>query len=82
MPADLAASILSLELLVHGWDFAAATGQRITVSDEVSHHVLDLAHRVISPQARQRGSFPDAIEVGPDVDILDRLMAFSGRSAV
>jgi uncharacterized protein (TIGR03086 family) len=81
MPAALAASILSLELLVHGWDFAAATGQSMPVSAQVSGYVLDLAHTVISPQARQRGSFADAIEVGPDVDIMDRLIAFSGRSA-
>jgi uncharacterized protein (TIGR03086 family) len=81
MPAILAASILSIELLVHGWDFAVATGQQVDVSDEVSLFVLDLAHTVISPQARQGGSFADAVEVGPDVDILDRLIAFSGRSA-
>jgi uncharacterized protein (TIGR03086 family) len=81
MPAVGAASILSLELLVHGWDFAAATAQRVTVSDEVSHYVLDLAHKLISPQLRQGGSFADAVEVGPDVDILERLIAFSGRNA-
>jgi uncharacterized protein (TIGR03086 family) len=81
MPAGLAASILSIELLVHGWDFAIATGRRVNVSDEVSRYVLDLAHQVISPQARQRGSFANAVEVGPDVDILDRLIAFSGRTA-
>jgi uncharacterized protein (TIGR03086 family) len=81
MPAAAAANILSIELLVHGWDFAAATGQRMSVSDEVSRYVLDLAQQVISPQARQRGSFADAIEVGPDTGILERLIAFSGRSA-
>jgi uncharacterized protein (TIGR03086 family) len=81
MPAAVAASILSLEFLVHAWDFAVATGQRVNVSDEVSHYVLDLAYQVISPQARQGGSFADAVEVGPDVDILDRLIAFTGRVA-
>ncbi len=81
MPAVLAASIVSLELLVHGWDFAVATGQQVTVSDEVSRYVLDLAYEVISPQARQRGSFAGAVEVGPDADILERLIAFSGRTA-
>src|SRR5450631_2245498 len=81
MPAIQAASILSIELLVHGWDFAAATGQTVIVSDEVSRYVLDLAHAVIAPQARQSGLFADAVEVGPDVDILGRLIAFSGRTA-
>lgn len=81
MPADLAASILSVELLVHAWDFAVATGQRVAVSDEVSNYVLDLAQRVISPKARERGSFADAVEIGPDADILKRLVAFTGRAA-
>jgi len=81
MPAALAASIMSLELLVHGWDFAVATEQQVTVSDEVSSYVLDLAHEVISSPARQRGLFADAVEVGPDAGILERLIAFSGRTA-
>lgn len=81
MPASFAASILSLELLVHAWDFAVATEQQVTVSDEVSQYVLDLAHEVISPQGRQGGNFADAVEVGPDADILNRLIAFSGRTA-
>ena len=51
------------------------------MSDELSHYVLDLAKQVISPQARQGGSFADAIEVGPDAHILDRLIAFTGRAA-
>jgi uncharacterized protein (TIGR03086 family) len=81
LPAGVAASILSLELLIHAWDFAVATGQHVTVSDEVSHYVLGLAQQVISPQARQGGSFADAVEVGPDVDVLNRLVAFTGRAA-
>lgn len=81
MPAVIAAGILSVELLVHAWDFAVATGQRVTVSDEVSQYVLDLAQPLISPQGRQRGMFADAVEAGPDSGILDRLIAFSGRTA-
>jgi len=81
VPAVIGASILSLELLVHGWDFAVATGQQVTVSDEVSRYVLGLARQVISPQARQGGSFAKAVEAGPDAGILSRLIAFTGRAA-
>jgi uncharacterized protein (TIGR03086 family) len=81
MPADLAVSILSVEFLIHAWDFAVATGQRVTVSDEVSQYVLGLAQQVISPQVRGSGSFADPVEVGPDVDVLNRLIAFTGRAA-
>ncbi|HEY5248395.1 MAG TPA: TIGR03086 family metal-binding protein [Dermatophilaceae bacterium] len=81
LPAALAASIVSVELLVHGWDFAVATAQQVCVSDQVSSYVLELARTLISPQSRRGGSFADAVEVGPDTDILDRLIAFSGRTA-
>jgi uncharacterized protein (TIGR03086 family) len=82
MPASLAAGILSLEFLIHAWDFATATGQKVTVSDEVTGYVLGLAEQIISPQARAGGAFAEAVEVGPDAHVLDRLIAYSGRAAV
>ncbi len=81
MPAAFAAGILSLEFLIHAWDFAAATGQKVTVSDEVTSDVFDLAEQTISSQQREDGSFAPAIEVGPDAHVLERLLAFSGRIA-
>ena len=82
MPADLAANILSLEFLIHAWDVAVATGRQVVVSDEVTGYVLELAEQVITPQAREGGSFAPAVEVGPDAHLLDRLIAYSGRAAV
>jgi uncharacterized protein (TIGR03086 family) len=81
MPADLAANILSVEFLVHGWDFAHATGQKLVVSDEVAGYVLELAHELITPPVREGGSFRPAVEIGHDEPLLDRLIAYSGRSA-
>jgi uncharacterized protein (TIGR03086 family) len=80
MPAGSALGILSIEFLVHGWDFAQATGQQITVSDELSQHVLGVANKIISPAVRAGGSFADPVEAGPDAGILDRLIAFTGRA--
>ena len=80
MPAGAALGILSIEFLVHAWDFAQATGQRVVVSDEVAQHVLGVARQIITPEARGGGSFADAIEVGPDAGLLDRLIAFTGRT--
>jgi uncharacterized protein (TIGR03086 family) len=80
MPAGVAASILSLEFLIHAWDLAVATGQQVKVSDQVANYVLGLARSVIPPQGRQDGAFDAAIEVGPDAAVLDRLIAYSGRA--
>lgn len=80
MPAALAANILSVEFLVHAWDFAVATGQKVVVSDEVAAYVLELARQVI-PEPRAGGDFAEAIDVAPDAHVLERLIAYSGRAA-
>jgi len=79
MPAGAALGILSIEFLVHAWDFAQATGQQVVVSDEVAQHVLGVARQIITPEARRGGSFADAVEATPDAGLLDRLVAFTGR---
>jgi len=81
LPAGLAAGILSLEFLIHAWDVATTVGTKVEVSDEVTTHVLEVAHQLISPAQREGGSFAAAVEVGADAHVLDRLIAFSGRSA-
>ena len=82
MPAADALGILSIEFLVHAWDFAQATGQRVIVSDELTEHVLGIAHMIITPEVRGGGtSFADAVPVDPDAHVLDRLIAYTGRAA-
>ncbi len=81
MPAGLALGILSVELLVHAWDFARATGQQVSVSDELAGYVLEIAQTIITPEVRGRGSFASEVPAGPDAGILDRLVAFTGRAA-
>jgi uncharacterized protein (TIGR03086 family) len=80
MPAGAALGILSIEFLVHAWDFAQATGQRVVVSDEIAGHVLGVARQIISPEVRAGGSFADPTKAGPDAGLLDRLVAFTGRN--
>src|SRR4029077_19796527 len=80
MPASAALGILSIEFLVHAWDFARATGQQVAVSDEVAQHVLGVARQIITPEARGGGGFADPTEPGPDAGLLDRLVAFTGRT--
>jgi uncharacterized protein (TIGR03086 family) len=80
IPATVGASILSIEYLVHAWDFAAATGQRVHVSDEVVEYVRSIAEPIIAG-GRDRGAFGPEIATGPDAHVLDRLVAFSGRRA-
>lgn len=80
-PADVIAGILSLEFLVHGWDFAQATGRKVQVSDEVAEYALGLSRRVINPELRSTAGFDEALPIADDALPLDRLLAFTGRQA-
>ncbi|KHO20021.1 transcriptional regulator, ArsR family protein [Mycolicibacterium setense] len=78
-PARMMARILSLEFLVHAWDYAAATGQTVDVADEQPECVLGWAREIITPEGRVRAGFDDPVALGADAQPLDRLLAFTGR---
>ena len=80
VPATFLASILPLELLLHGWDLAEASGQRLHVSDEVVGYIFDLSRGVIT---QGRGSsFADEITPAADADAVERFAAYAGRTPI
>jgi uncharacterized protein (TIGR03086 family) len=81
MPAAFGASLLPLELLLHGWDIAQGAGREIRVSDEVVGYVRTLADTVV-PGGRERGSFADEVTPGAGASPLERLAAFAGRTPI
>ena len=81
IPAELASSILSVEFLVHAWDFAHAAGLKFGADDELAAYVLELAKVLIAPQLRDGDQFAAEVSVGPDASSLERLVAFTGRAA-
>jgi uncharacterized protein (TIGR03086 family) len=80
-PAAVMAGILSLEFLVHAWDYATAVGREVTVPDSLSDYVLGLARKIITPEGRTNVGFDDPIEVPADAGALQRLLAYTGRRA-
>ena len=81
LPAAVALGILSIELLVHAWDFAQATRQQVTVPDPVTAYVLEAASKIITPEGRRRVGFDPARPADQDAGVLERLIAFTGRPA-
>jgi uncharacterized protein (TIGR03086 family) len=79
LPARLAVEIIPLELLVHGWDIARATGHDIDVTPEVAGYVLDRARELITTDKRGR-SFASEVPARAQATILQRLIAFTGRA--
>ncbi len=79
VPKQVAAGINLMELYVHGWDLAKATGQQIDTNPELVAIVSETSRRIVQPEARQAGAFGQEVSAGPSASGLDRLVAFLGR---
>ncbi|HEV7853561.1 MAG TPA: TIGR03086 family metal-binding protein, partial [Mycobacterium sp.] len=79
-PAQMMAGILSLELLVHAWDYAKALGRNVSAPDSLSEYVMGVAQKVITPQGRTTAGFDDPVNVAAEASALDRLVAYTGRN--
>ena len=75
------AKILPIELLLHGWDLAQASGQTVRVSHELVGYVRTLAEEVV-PGGRERGSFQAEVPAPEGASPLDALAAYAGRQAL
>ncbi|MDM4139842.1 MULTISPECIES: TIGR03086 family metal-binding protein [Mycobacterium] len=80
MPAKSACGVLSIEFLVHAWDYAAAVGRNVKAPEPLSEYVLGLARQIIRPQLRGQAGFDDPVDVPEDAGALEQLVAFTGRN--
>jgi uncharacterized protein (TIGR03086 family) len=67
-----------VDVVVHGWDLAVATGQDTTLDPDL----VDVCLELVEPQAamlRATGSFGGDVETPPDADPQTRLLALLGR---
>lgn len=78
VPTEVAQTIVSVELLIHGWDFAQASGQDVHVSDEVVAWVAEHSAPIMD-SVRSKGAFADKLSAADDATPLERLLAYSGR---
>jgi len=78
MPGPALAGFTTLDILVHGWDLAKATGQPADLDGTLAAHVLAFAEQAITPGSRAPRIGP-AVPVAADVPLTDRLVAFMGR---
>jgi uncharacterized protein (TIGR03086 family) len=78
MPSADVAALNIAEMVLHGWDLAAATGQAYTVSEPAAAAAM----RAVEANAelfRQYKGFAEPVDVPPTASPLDRLLALSGR---
>jgi len=77
-PAADVAALNIAEMVLHGWDLAAATGQAYTVGEPAASAAL----RAVEENAelfRQYKGFAEPVQVPPSASVLDRVLATSGR---
>lgn len=79
MPATMLGEIALIEVVLHGWDLARATGQDLRLAPAAGAEVL----RSVSETAelgRQMGAYGPAVEVSTSAPDLDRALGASGRN--
>jgi uncharacterized protein (TIGR03086 family) len=79
-PARVMAGVLSIEFLVHAWDYATAMGHPVDAPESLADYVLGLAEVIITPEGRANVGFDDPLQVPADANALDRLIAYTGRN--
>ena len=80
LPGRAAIQLRTVETLVHGWDLATATGQRLPGSaDPLAERVLDFSRDLLARLPEGRHPFGPSRPVADDAPGLDRLVALLGR---
>ncbi|MFE2990900.1 TIGR03086 family metal-binding protein [Streptomyces sp. NPDC059262] len=82
MPAATVGSMVLLDLTVHIWDLARATGQEYVPEGEASLAVVERLSGTVAelaPTARSMGVFGEAVPEPAGASALERLLAATGR---
>jgi uncharacterized protein (TIGR03086 family) len=84
VPGRAALSGYVMEILVHGWDLAAATGYETELDLELAAWVLDVAHRILPPEIRGGDDVPfgPVVDVPSDAGLYAQLAGWLGRRPV
>jgi uncharacterized protein (TIGR03086 family) len=77
-PATEVGAMLIMEMALHGWDVAKATGQEYHADDALAETVLETVQAQAEMFRKYQG-FAAAIETKPDAPAFDRAVALSGR---
>jgi uncharacterized protein (TIGR03086 family) len=78
MPGAVLGGFTTLDVLVHGWDLAVATGQQPAFDDRLAEQVLAFAYQAVTEQTRAPRIGPP-VAVPDDAPVTDRLVAHLGR---
>ena len=78
MPAPAIGELGLIEVLLHGWDVARATGQPLSVSEELGAELLRCLEPTLE-QGRQFDVYGPEVSVPSDAPAFTRALGLSGR---
>jgi uncharacterized protein (TIGR03086 family) len=79
MPGPVLAGFTILDIAVHGWDLARATGQPADLDGRLAAHVLAFAEQTLATPEMRGPRIGPARPVPDDASVTRRLAAFLGR---
>ena len=77
-PGEVGGIVALTEVVIHGWDVAAATGQNYDVDTATSDAVLPHV-TAIAAEGPVEGLFGPTVPVADDAPTLDRIVSLTGR---
>ena len=81
LPGEIAGRVVLDELVVHGWDVAAATGQPFHCDDAMLREVEATVRQFRGDnQGEVQGLFGPVVQLPPDSPPLDKLLGLTGRN--
>ncbi|HET8930248.1 MAG TPA: TIGR03086 family metal-binding protein [Acidimicrobiales bacterium] len=69
----------AVDLFVHGWDLAAATGQSVIIPDEAIAFTRDMFENIPTEISRRPGVFAPELDAPAGASTTGALIAFTGR---
>lgn len=78
MPATMIGEMAMAELLLHGWDLARATGQSLTVSEELARELRRSVEET-AELGRKMGAYGSVVSVGDEASEFEHALAAAGR---
>lgn len=78
LPSSLVGGMVVVEIMVHGWDLARATGSRQGWDDDLLRYVREEIPKS-AEQGREMGLFGPEIAVPAGSSVLDHLLGMTGR---
>jgi uncharacterized protein (TIGR03086 family) len=78
-PAAFALQLPAMDMLVHSWDLAKATGQTVEWNSQLVAETTAFCRATFDNPQFRGTDFAPPIEVGDDASDMDRLVAFLGR---